>query len=239
MTPVKRKTAPEASLLPETVEALAPAGKSNVHALLGLLAGMGAVPALTEALAEMAGEQPDADTRHWLHGPLVVHQSAWNDTLPDWMPRQARAERFAIVAGEMPGHVVGPTEIACVMYGAMMDAPRGTELSNLYLWAAGHAARSHFGGKVEAAVAETTEGLSDEQFVSRAGRYSWTYSQFAREIRRKVAEAHREAERGERREAKALAKVGEMRRAQAERETAPEAPPRVLPAQFDLFGGEN
>jgi hypothetical protein len=55
------------------------------------------------------------------------------------MRPQAIAERLLIFAGDLPGHIVSPTELTLAMHPATLQAPLVTEDCHVYLWAGAHA----------------------------------------------------------------------------------------------------
>jgi hypothetical protein len=132
------------------------------------------------------------DDRRFLTGPLVVHRSPWNEGRPKWMDIQAVQERVLVVFGQLPRHIIGPSEIAAVMYGASMDAPLGHEWHELYLWAAAQAVARRDGGKRPGCI----ETLDDDVFLSPDGRYHHSYRELAQDVRRRVVtlQAGRERE---------------------------------------------
>lgn len=131
-------------------------------------------------------------------------KTAWNDTLPQWCRQQALAERWQIVAGELPGHIVGPAEILCVMYGATMVAPLQHDAADLYLWASNQAVVAHFGPDSESAKGayEVSKHVTDADVLQPGGRLYHDYRQLAFEIRDKVAKTCRERIKQEKKNAK-------------------------------------
>ena len=211
--------------------AAAPGQREGIVGMLGLLAELGCNRHVIECLAEMAAvDVGKVEVTDWLHGPLVVHRAGgWEDRIPPWLKRAAIAERWAIVAGQMEGHIVGPSELAAVMMPATFQAPLGSNLTDLYCWASAHASARH---RLESGTAEeimTKAGyeqpIPDAKVLTRGGRLWHDYHHLAHEIRRKVAAVHA-AQRKE------LARQGRAER-------APTAPPHkvaVAAEQFALFG---
>lgn len=172
--------------------------------MLSILGSLGAPSELTTALAEMGGIEfhgADLNGLRFLRGPLIVHQSAWMDSIPDWMPRQAMMERHEIVFGDAPW-IVGPTEIGAVMYPRTMEAPMRSDMTELYLWATATACARHY----KKPIAKYWKDLAgqrpipDKEVIVRGGRLWHEYSDLSHEIRRKVI-AHqtgrdRESKRG-------------------------------------------
>jgi hypothetical protein len=168
--------------------------KERAARMLSVLASMGIARSAISTLAEFAEIELSTDDRRFLEGPIVLHQSAWNDTLPDWVAPQVTAERAEIVLNQvrMP---VGPIEIMAAMYGAMLDAPRPHNTSELYLWASASAASRHY----RRDIAEIWKSLNmppiaDAEVVVRGGRLNHDYTALAAEIRRKVIAAHKQRE---------------------------------------------
>jgi hypothetical protein len=171
-----------------------PSEKERAARMLSVLASMGMDRSAISVLAEFADIELSTDDRRFLEGPLVLHQSAWNDTLPDWVAPQVAAERAEIVLKQRP-MPVGPTEIMAVMYGAMLDAPRPHNTSELYLWASANAAAHHY----KRDIAEIWQSLdmppiTDRDVVDRSGRLYHDYAALAAEIRRKVIAAQKQRE---------------------------------------------
>lgn len=166
----------------------------NVAKMLGALAGIGAAPELLTVLREFAQDggavrELNADDRRYLDGPVVVHESPWRDTLPEWMHSQARAERAEIVLGDSKW-IVGPTEMAAVMYPRTFESPMRSEMADLYLWASTQAAAKHFGRDL-AAMWKQVGGreITDREVLEPGGRLYYEYRDLAHEIRRKVIAA--------------------------------------------------
>lgn len=164
------------------------------------------------------------DDRRYLAGPLVVHQSSWNDTRPKWLDQQARQERVGVVFGQLPGHIVGPSEIAAVMYGATLEAPLGHEWQELYLWAAAHAVTRRDHGK-----RPDIETLPDDTFLSPAGRYHHAYRDLATDVRRKVVQVQATHERTLRAKARPQDKPTPLC------SNTPRAQPAVVAVQMSLL----
>lgn len=169
-----------------------------------LLVGMARAGLPRAAIAAMIdafySEALTLEERRYLAGPLVVHANGWTGTVPGWLAEAASAERVGIVLGETPQWIVGPAEIAAVMYPAMLQAPMRGEIVDLYCWATATAARLRNGRPVN------LDGLqvpSDADVLSRRGRLHDTYRELARDIRAKVVRAQAEREGADRRQARA------------------------------------
>lgn len=205
-----------------------PGQERRLLGLLALMVGMGLSNDVCGVLAEMGGlDLGKADERRWLLGPVVVHAAGgWEKDLPKWMRERAIAERWEIVSGRWPGHIVGPTELAAVMYAATMVAPMRSEYAELYCWAVGHAMHQHEPKRFPTPYsAQKGNGwiVEDKAVIERGGRYWDTYWPLAQEIRRKVA---------------AACKAGEAELARAERLEKPKKlpAPKVEREQFAMFG---
>ena len=199
--------------------------------MLGALAAAGLPAKVIGAL--VASLCPDAlalDDRRFLEGPIVVHESPWNDTRPDWLGALVGAERAAIVFGTAPaGQVIGPAELACVMYGASLDRPLRRDAADLYVWATMGAVAARDG--LDRAAAAAKHGIddcpADDAVLRPAGRLNRAYLDLARDVRRKVIAAQEQRDR--------------VRNAAARREAAAvkaAAPPEIEPdatAQLGLF----
>jgi hypothetical protein len=194
--------------------------------LLGALAHMGMPRSMLAVLAELGQVEAGdgADETHWLHGPLVVHSAGgWHQDLPQWARQQAIAERWLIVNGELPGHLVGPAELLCVMYAASLEAPRGERFTDLYCWATAKAVERWKGVSAEATLKAAGARVSDADVLEPKGRLHHDYRMLAGEIRRKVANARREELKAAKREAV------------PEPKAKPTAPARVEREQFAMF----
>lgn len=171
----------------------------NIAALLSAMAGMGMDSGAMAVLREFAQEhgavrELTADERRFLDGPVVVHESPWRDTLPGWMPAQAKAERAEILLGGAPG-IVGPTEIAAVMYPRTFESPMPHDMAELYLWASTKAAARHFDRTLDDLWKSLGgQRIEDRDVLEPAGRLYYTYRDLAHEIRRKVAKAQKARE---------------------------------------------
>lgn len=183
-------------------------------------------------------ERLSADERRFLEGPFVVHQSAWNETRPKWLEDIAAGERVAIALGCAPaGMIIGPAELAMVMYGASLDAPMRSDCADLYMWATCNAVAKRDNKPVAEVFADVgMKPIEDEQVLG--GGYSQiahTYRELAHEIRRKVIRAQQERERAARREAKeakTAPKVAPVKIAEA---ATPKPTRPVVAVQLDMF----
>ena len=168
--------------------------RASVPQILSILAAAGMRRDAITALAEWSDIRLSPDDRRFLEGPIIVHQSAWNSTLPTWVIPQVLVERTQIVLERLP-FPVGPTEIMAVMYGATMDNPLRSDAADLYLWASVNAAARHFGHDPRALWMKLDmASIPSDQVVERGGRYFETYRALADEIRRKVITAQRKRE---------------------------------------------
>jgi hypothetical protein len=188
-----------------------PAEPDRILKMLALLGSMGAGKDLVSALADFGGVQPPnkprekcvfdskLDAMRYLRGPLIIHRNGWTDTLPDWMPAQAMMERSEIVLGDSP-YLVGPTEIAAVMYPATMEHPLRSDTCELYLWATANASARHFGKKVKEYWKMLDQRpIADKEVIERGGRLWNNYADLVWEIRRKVIHAQAEREKADKR----------------------------------------
>jgi hypothetical protein len=170
--------------------------------LLALLAQLGGA-ALVPMLAEMGGFQLPADDRRFLAGPIVVHANGWQNDIPKWMFDQARAERVEIILGHRKnsGWLVGPTEIAAVMYPAVMANPLHHSTHELYLWASSSASARHFDKPIaEIWAMLNMRPIEDAEVIDRHGRLWDDYRRLCDEIRRKVIAAEKSREPPERKQ---------------------------------------
>ncbi|MCG5238404.1 hypothetical protein ACIU1J_32165 [Azospirillum doebereinerae] len=165
----------------------APAAGPDPAPLLALLAQLGCPRGLVSLLAELGGATLTADARRYLEGPLVVHAAGgWENDLPDWMPAQVRAERVDIVLGGA-AWIVGPTEIAAVMYAATCAAPLAHGYAELYLWGTVHAMVRHSGRSAADLWAMLGgQPVTDRDVCERGGRLWHLYQPLAETIRRRV-----------------------------------------------------
>jgi hypothetical protein len=176
--------------VPQAFQSMKP--PPNLAPMLAALAGMGAGRDLVVMLIEFAGIKLPLDERRFLMGPIIVdNSSGWHEVMPRWMPLQVQAERVEIALGEA-AWPVGPTEIAAVMYAAVMAAPMSGETVDLYCWATANACARHYGKPVAEYWDKLVSGprsIEDREVVKPGGRLFETYRELAGEIRRKVIAA--------------------------------------------------
>lgn len=167
--------------------------------MLALLGEIGAPRALLGALAGMAGGRGlSLDDRRYLEGPIVVHNGGgWDADIPKWMFPQISAERVEIVLGHAArGLIIGPTEVAAVMFAAIMESPLHHDMTQIYLWASTNAAARYYRRPATAIFKEIGMApITDAEIVTGSLRYE--YQGLASEIRRKVVQAQQARERAE------------------------------------------
>jgi hypothetical protein len=166
-----------------------------------------------------------ADDRRFLVGPICVHgrPGGWNETIPKWMFEQASIERVEIVLGGKPW-IVGPTELAAVMYCAMTDAVRHQDIVDLYLWASSTASARHYDRPIEGIWKQLNmRPILDADVLDRSGRLWQDYQDLACEARRKSIQAAQVDERQARKETKERAV------------TKPARSKPAAPKQFSFF----
>lgn len=191
-------------------------------------------------LLDMLGVKLSLDDQRFLSGPIIVHETGWKDSTPDWLYDLARAERFEIVVQKKPG-LVGPAELTAVMYGAMMVAPRPRETVDLYLWASVNASARHYSrdaGEIWKSL--DCPPIEDKDVIERGGRLWDDYRQLAEAIRRKViaevAGQEREERLREERNARQQAQWESNRaRQQAAYQRRNEPPPEPKVSQPSMF----
>ena len=147
------------------------------------------------------------DDRRFLGGPLIIHLNGWTDTLPTWLSDAVTAERVGIVFGLTPQYIVGPAEIASVMYPATLAHPLERDFGELYLWATMTAHAAKLGSPV-GPLWDTLmhmRPIEDAEVLERGGRLHETYRNLATDVRRKVIAAQAAREREARAETKAAA----------------------------------
>jgi hypothetical protein len=164
-----------------------PSPKKDPRPMLALMGELGMDRNVISTMLEVFC--PDiklsADDRRFLMGPIVVHDAGWGGTIPNWMIEQAGAERVEIVLGDKPW-IIGPTELAAVMYGAMMSAPRGSDLTDLYLWAASTASARHYSRPIEELWQQLNmRAVADSDVLERSGRLWHDYQALANAARSK------------------------------------------------------
>ena len=114
--------------------------------MLRAMAGLGMAKEWLAALLDLG--EFSRDQCRFMAGPVIVHRSPWMANMPDWMIRQVGACRLDILLDEGAGEtscLVGPTEIAAVMYPATLEAPLTSAYCDLYLWASTNACSRHYG----------------------------------------------------------------------------------------------
>lgn len=156
------------------------------------LVDAGTPAAILEPILEMRGVR--AAARRWACGPVVVHGRGWEDSLPEWMKKRAVRERFEIVLDELAdgegAERVGPSELTCVMQGAVLSAPLDRDLTDLFLWATVSAVSAEFERDPEEVWAMVgAEPILDAAVYEPSGRLYRPYTGLAADIRRKVAQA--------------------------------------------------
>lgn len=196
-------------------------------ALLAKAAEVGLMPpaVVSALLAVFSPGRLSLDDRRFLDGPFIVHESPWNATRPAWMAEIAGGERVAIALGQAPlGMIIGPAELAMVMYGRTLDAPLGYRMTDLYVWASANAVAKWKQKTVEQVFSELDmKPVTDAQVLQPRGMLHNDYWSLAHDVRRKVIAAQTLNERAAHRRDKADAKLQKPARP-------------VVASMFDLFG---
>ena len=208
-------------------------------------AALGLMPRSIVAMVSEAftPDRLSLDDRRFLAGPLIVHQNSWTETLPEWLNDAVSAERIGIVYGVTPRYIVGPAEIAAVMYPATMQAPMHSEYADLYLWATinAHAKKHDLNPRTLFGELLNMRPIDDDEVLERGGRLHETYRRLSEDIRRKVINHQAARERGERRGQQQEQKEPAMRTEQAENDVGHDARPArrpVIGEQIMLFGDD-
>ena len=102
-------------------------------------------PQITSVMMEFV-EIPKPLVRYQA-GPVIIHQSAWAETLPGWIIPAVYADRAELIEQEVKAGIVGElatlTEVLAYMYPATMDAPLAYEWVQIYLYAGQAALTKH------------------------------------------------------------------------------------------------
>lgn len=147
---------------------------------------------LSELLAFAAGKRLHPDQRRFLAGPIVLHTSPWNESLPDWLGASIGYDRLKIIleeikTGQGPGWKIGPIEFTTLMYAASMDAPMRYEYAQIYMWAAAQANAFHYKKSVEEFWEKTGgRAVQDNAIMDPSGQFYHAYRDLCGEVRRKV-----------------------------------------------------
>lgn len=175
------------------------------------------------------------DERRFLAGPLVVHQCGWTDTLPAWLHDAVSAERIGIVFGETPQYIVGPAEIAAVMYPATLEAPMRHYYADLYIWASAHAHAKRKGiDPAEFFKTLNMTPIRDDDVLRPGGRLYETYRELAHDMRRRVIAHQTTRDREVKRQTK-TEKAHSMAVEHQKETSEPATRPVVVAEQMMLF----
>ena len=97
----------------------------------------GTPPAVIASLLAAAG-LAEALTLY-LRAPLILPDSPWADSLPDWLPPAVYGDRLASILAEYGSGIVGslatPAEVLAYLYPLTLDAPLPEDLRRIYLYA--------------------------------------------------------------------------------------------------------
>lgn len=192
--------------------------------LLAALAETGLSRNALIAMLDLAGIKLGADHRHFLAGPIVQRKNGWEADTPRWLYDAIPAERLAIVLDDhahgRPGWQIGPAELATALYPYSLEAPMREPVSELYLWASGHAVAARDGVSPDV-IRQKIDFVSDGEVLGPAGRYFHDHQRIVGDIRRTVIRHQKERARDVRRQAR----------------RSPEDPPStdIVDEQFDLF----
>jgi hypothetical protein len=131
-----------------------------------------------------------AEERRYLRGPVLFQKSGWAKSVPKWVSPQIAQERYLVVFGALPGHIIGPTELLPVLMPASFDGPLTTEFARLHLWSSCHAMARHTRRSFGEIRQEMLGGVSDvpenKDVIDQEGRLHHVYEPFAWQIRRRI-----------------------------------------------------
>lgn len=183
-----------------------PQGLPEVNVkLLTALAETGLSRSALIAMLDLAGIKLGADHRHFLTGPVVQRKNGWEVDTPGWLYDAIPAERLAIVLDDhaqgRPGWQIGHAELATVLYPYSLEAPLQAPVSELYLWACGHAVAARDGVSPDE-IRRKIDFVSDGEVLGPAGRYFHDHQRIASDIRRTVIRHQKARERDARRQAR-------------------------------------
>jgi hypothetical protein len=116
----------------------------------------------------------------YLAGPVIVAHGGWSVDVPMWMIEQARRERLDVLAGNLPGHIVSPTEIAVFTLAASMAMPLDRQAAEIHLWACTRAISRRLG--MDGDIALDDRNCTDADVLSPDGRLHREYSRMAHQI---------------------------------------------------------
>ena len=75
---------------------------------------------------------------HAVAGPLIVYETTWADTIPDWVRKHLTVARLAqqmrVRAGKEEPGLATDIETMAYLYPASMVAPMGHDWTEIYLW---------------------------------------------------------------------------------------------------------
>ncbi|MCH8996696.1 MAG: hypothetical protein IID48_00330 [Proteobacteria bacterium] len=177
--------------------------KDRSEAMLLSMADLGLGKEMVAVLLEMSGDY-HRDHIRFMKGPVVVHRSPWDDTIPKWLFDGIAGDRLRIIFQEreegVVGQHIGPVELSAVMYPAMLESPTSSEVSDLYLWATTKACARR-DDKPEAVYWENLgcDPVEDRHVLEPNGRCHHAYRELAHAVRSKVLEQQMERERAEKR----------------------------------------
>ena len=108
---------------------------STIAAIKALLK-MGMDKQFSACLLELAG--CSLPHQRYLAGPLITHNSGWQDTIPQWLLEAIPLARFESIATEIDAGEIGelatPEEALAVMYPATMQAPLSHRWYEVYMY---------------------------------------------------------------------------------------------------------
>lgn len=154
-----------------------------------------------EAIASLL-EISEFNIQHvrYLAGPVIVHKSAWAETLPSWLPKACLLERLDLIFEERKTGKVGDlatqAEVLACIYPASLDAPLDRDWTDVYLWVGNEVMQRHKRLKEQ----NLWELIGQDRPPKFSGIKS-NYDQLARDIRRKVVEEGKKRGWGQREKA--------------------------------------
>lgn len=96
----------------------------------------GVPPHIIAGLLRVAGSPPEHV--RYLSGPVILPNSPWSDSLPDWLSPAIYSDRLAVILTEYSVGIVGnlatPAEVLAYLYPQTLEAPLPEDWQRIYRW---------------------------------------------------------------------------------------------------------